>query len=129
MLYDNSIKFPPFPDYDGEWAPIFFEPILASGERITIAIAVLGEGNEFKVFDTLSNEVIDTLYGSKSEQVINIVKWCRASLEQYISVNRSLLGWESPINGIFMGDSKKAEISYEVRLLLLNDSNVMLIRK
>ncbi len=103
MLSDNSIKFPSLPGYDGEWAPIFFEPILASGERITIAIAVLGEGREFKVFDTLSNEVIDALYGSKSEQVINIVRWCRSSLEQHISVNRSLLGWKSPINGVFMG--------------------------
>lgn len=35
----NLDRFPDFPLYEGYWAAIYYEPIAASGERLTIAVA------------------------------------------------------------------------------------------
>ncbi|MGF6282169.1 hypothetical protein ABH908_000346 [Pseudomonas frederiksbergensis] len=35
----NLDRFPDFPPYEGHWAAIYYEPIPASGERLTIAVA------------------------------------------------------------------------------------------
>ena len=44
-------QFPQIPNFKGEWRAIQLEPIIGSGERITVAISVLGHSSRaFRMF-------------------------------------------------------------------------------
>ncbi|WP_122414443.1 hypothetical protein [Pseudomonas viridiflava] len=61
MLPDLS-DFPSFPEYEAEWAPIYLEPIVQSGERLTIAV-VASSGDEVNGCLTISEKALKCLYG------------------------------------------------------------------
>ena len=52
------------PLYQGAWQAIYMEPIVGSGEKITIAIMALGiDKKDTKVIQAIRPELIDCLYG------------------------------------------------------------------
>lgn len=105
MCYLNL--FPEFPSFEANWTPIYFEPILLSGERITIAIVIIDNSNhQFKIFPTLREDVLDSLYGLKSKNLVNLIKHCKHSIEDHLNKNTSLNSWIPPFKGIHQGATK-----------------------
>lgn len=99
----NLDIFPDFPSYEANWTPIYFEPILLSGERITIAIVVTDFKGNFEIFPTLREDVLESLYGIKSKNLSNIVSQCKESIREHLKKNKSLKSWSPPFKGIFQG--------------------------
>lgn len=79
----DSLDFPQVPSFKASWKAIYFEPVLYSGERITILIAVKNsKNNKVTYFDALHDTVIDKLYGSKALSFRNLVKYTKDFLER-----------------------------------------------
>ncbi|TWD36113.1 hypothetical protein FB440_1115 [Vibrio crassostreae] len=106
MCYLND--FPEFPSFEARWTPIYFEPILLSGERITIAIVIIGENGEFKVFQTLREDVLESLYGLKSKNLKTLIEHCEMSIKIHLSKTSTLDAWIPPFKGIYQGTTKLA---------------------
>lgn len=104
----NLDIFPDFPSYEANWIPIYFEPILLSGERITIAIVVIDINGGFKIFPTLREDVLDSLYGIKSKNLSNIINQCEVSIREHLEKNKPLALWCPPFKGIFQGKNTPA---------------------
>lgn len=77
----NSFEFPEAPSFKAEWKPIYFEPIVNSGEKIVILIVVKTKKNELNYFEALHENVIDSLYGAKALSFKNLVKYIKDQLE------------------------------------------------
>lgn len=82
MSWDDNIRFPPAKlAVTGIWCPIHWEPILKSGERITVGIAVFSnEGNMAVPAPDL--ERLRFLYGPESEGVIELINSMLADLDR-----------------------------------------------
>ncbi|MCH7330234.1 hypothetical protein [Acinetobacter modestus] len=76
----DSLEFPEAPSFKAEWKPIYFEPIVNSGEKIVILI-VVKNNNELNYFEALHDSVIDSLYGAKALPFKNLVKYIKSQLE------------------------------------------------
>lgn len=97
----DSLDFPDAPAYRAQWKPVYFEPILNSGERITILI-VVKNGSDFSYYETLHENVIDNLYGARSLPFRNLIKYIKS---QIIKNNGEL---KNCIEGIYDGDWSNA---------------------
>lgn len=101
-----------FPSTDhlmrGKWAPIYFEPIPGSGERLTIAIIVVGNsGFEIVVADRLS--ALGCMYPNDYERVHFFVRAAietvRASVEKRgLEV---LMSGSVPMSGVYLGKARE----------------------
>ena len=66
--------FPPLPDFEAEWAPVYLEPIVQSGERLTIAV-VARAGEQVAGCLTISEKALKCLYGTAApgmRQMMNL---------------------------------------------------------
>lgn len=79
-MFEN-FTFPDAPKYKAKWKPVYFEPIVDSGERITILI-IIQDGSETKYFEALHNNVIENLYGNKANSFKNLVKYIKDQLSK-----------------------------------------------
>lgn len=109
--------FPEVPRYKGTWVPVYLEPMVGSGERITVAVAALAHNGEHRVIQAIRNELIDCLYGSKSDDFQDMVGWVIESLNAYIKSHRSLEDWVPPFDGVVLGNQKTG-IDYDMNGLL-----------
>ena len=92
--------FPAAPTYKGVWHAIYLEPIVGSGERVTVAVAAIGESAEFNVIQAIRGEILDCLYGVQAQNIQNMIGWIMQSASKHIKNNNSLNGWASPFDGV-----------------------------
>lgn len=95
--------FPEPPTYKGLWQSIYIEPIVGSGELISVAAVAFGNNNEFRIIQSIQNELLDCLYGSQSPDMQGMIDWLIESASLEIKRNGNLIGWISPFNGIKVG--------------------------
>lgn len=107
MAFDLSI-FPDKPIYSGKWWAISFEPIVGSGERINAIVVAQGDDGRHDVIQSIRDEVLDTLYGIKADNIKDMISWVRQSLMIHISNNLDLDSWRSPVSGFKIIKSAKA---------------------
>lgn len=105
MLNTNDLisSLPPYPAYRGKWASLYLEPMMASGERLTVAIAACGDDGDFKVYPAMRRHVIDAMFGGKSEAFNKLIEIACASLSHHLSTYRDFEGWAAPTSGLTMG--------------------------
>lgn len=103
---DTSIDsaFPELPQYLAVWAPIYWEPILFSNERICSLIAVKGMDGDSIIDIVLREDILKALYPEKHSDVQNILSWVRDSLEYNFSTGGDFSDWEPPLSGFHLGD-------------------------
>lgn len=65
--------FPAMPAFYAQWKAIYFEPVVNSGEKITVLIVVKTK-NGIEVWEALHPTVVDSLYGTKSKSFISLVQ-------------------------------------------------------
>ena len=98
-------KFPPMPPCRGVWLPIYIEPIMGSGERITIIIAAVAKV-EGKAIRAISTDTAMRLYGHKalSDQIELIL----VSVQEFLKKNQNIEAWKPPLSGVFIGRLRDA---------------------
>ena len=92
--------FPKAPSYKGFWHAIYLEPIVGSGERVTIAVAAIGEDKSFKVIQAIRTELLDCLYGMQAKNIQNMINWLIESANKFITESGFLNGWSPPFEGV-----------------------------
>jgi hypothetical protein len=91
------------PAYRASWAPVFFEPITGSGERITVAVIVSDSaGREVK--RTVRDDVLKALYGSKRGHLSKMIDFVLAALRSQVGEFNPAL----PITGFSVGSWQEA---------------------
>lgn len=104
ISFDSLLSsLPPAPTYPGQWAPIYLEPMMASGESLTIAVAARGRNSECRVCPAIRPHVLDAMFGQKSAGVGKIIALACSSLQRHLQDNGSFEGWAPPVSGMRVG--------------------------
>lgn len=90
-------QFPQIPNFKGEWRAIQLEPIIGSGERITVAISVLGQNGEHKAIQAIRPELLECLYGNKSKEMMKLIQLI---IESVSNQTDNLQDWKPPFEGL-----------------------------
>jgi hypothetical protein len=102
-MLDNL--FPASPDYKGCWHSILLEPIIGSGERITVLVVAIGNNTEFKIEQTVRRELLDCLYGTQSFKMQNMIDYLTESIEKELKQSGNLSRWTPPFAGVHLNDA------------------------
>lgn len=90
------------------WAPVYLEPIRHSGERITIANAILSEDRSIiKVVGTLHPSVLRCLFGNRQDEILNLADIITTDLKSHLLSNSVIDNWEPALPGVFLGKVRK----------------------
>lgn len=100
--------FPPPPTFFAKWQAIYIEPIVGSGERISIAVLAIGANNEYKIIQAIREDLLDCLYGSNAKNMQSIIRWVIESANNELKYKLSLSEWEIPVDGVIVGELRSA---------------------
>ena len=100
--------FPTLPTLEATWAPIYLEPIMHSGEKITIAVAGTACDGEWLVMPTISEAQLKCIYGQQGTSLFRIVELCMEDLSDYLRNAEMLKEWDSPLSGVTLGNTRQA---------------------
>lgn len=105
------IDFPERRDaVQGEWAPIYIEPIVGSGERICIGVVAVNGGASL-VVPVVSLERLECIYGKGVDAILLAsrvaVEYTREALGKQGA--QALKTWKAPMDGLYIGATVRAE--------------------
>ncbi|GAB3112567.1 hypothetical protein G8770_19230 [Aestuariicella hydrocarbonica] len=95
--------FPSKPTFSGTWQTLYLEPIVGSGERISVAVVAIGKNNQYRILQAIRSELLECLYGAQSRNMQSLIDWLIESASKEIKANRSLSEWTAPFDGIKVG--------------------------
>ncbi|ATI44564.1 hypothetical protein HJ057_03245 [Vibrio parahaemolyticus] len=104
----SNFAFPAMPTFHGSWQAIYFEPIVGSGERITIAVLAKSITGEYKVVRSMRSEIFECLYGINAPKVVSMVDLTIASISRQLELNKVTDDWVAPIDGVTLGQTHRA---------------------
>lgn len=105
------------PAISGQWASVYLEPMIGSGERFTILVAAVTSAGEVQVKQAIRKEVIDAMYGFKSQAFINMVELIAHSLKHHLDETRDFSSWKPPVNCVTIGKPRGAASSSTTGIL------------
>lgn len=88
------------------FAPIFWEPVEATGERIAVGAAVLVNGAA-SAHRIIREDVLQCLYGKRASGTMNLIETALRMIG--IVAQEGMVGLRSPIGGFHVGDPVYAE--------------------
>ncbi|MEW6563295.1 MAG: hypothetical protein AB1400_08720 [Pseudomonadota bacterium] len=101
--------FPKLPSLEVKWMPIYWEPILGSGEMITaLIVAVSGDG--WKVVPTIQYGISSCLFGGDSARVLGPIELVSQSLTRHLKINRTLDAWLPPVSGFKLSHARTIRV-------------------
>lgn len=102
-------SFPTLPQYTAIWTPIYFEPIINSGERITIGLIAFNEAkNDKKVIKTVKYELLECIYGLQAVNINDLIDITIKSIEFFLDTSIDVKNWNPPMQGVYLGTLKEA---------------------
>ncbi|HGH5989172.1 hypothetical protein AB7W15_01750 [Morganella morganii] len=99
---------PRTPAVTGEWASVYLEPMIGSGERLTIAVAAKCSDKYVDVRPAIRQDVIEVMYGHRSQAFNSMVDVVATSLKLHLEKTRSFHTWIPPVSGVSLGKVRKA---------------------
>ncbi|WP_332852673.1 hypothetical protein [Duganella sp. S19_KUP01_CR8] len=86
------------------WAPIYLEPLVGSGERLCIAVAVVDSQRSI-VYPVPSIERLTCVYGQHAAALVNASNLALGSIQRHLSKNgiNFLSDWSRPMEGVEVG--------------------------
>jgi len=93
------------------WAPVLFEPIPGSEERLTIAVAAVNAEGDYRCQATINPKMVKTVFQGECGFVKDVVSLTIANCEAFLGSNRELEAWEPPLDGVFLGKVQDVEVS------------------
>lgn len=103
-----EIDFPPLPEYEAIWVPVYWEPIMLSGEKICSLIAVLGFDGQILVQPLLRANVLVTLFADKALEAKGLVDFVVESLTRHLSGSEDFSTWAPPVGGFTIGRPRES---------------------
>lgn len=93
------------------WAPVLFEPIPGSEERLTIAVAAIDADGDYRCQATINPKAAKTVFQGTSGFVKDVVSVTIDSCESFLGSNGNLNAWEPPLDGVYLGKVQDVDIS------------------
>ncbi|MCW0353985.1 hypothetical protein IAQ00_09865 [Pantoea ananatis] len=110
--YDELLKsIPSLPKYKATWAPVYFEPMMGSGEKFTVIIAACSDDGSVRVCSAIRPHVVKAMYGNKHNQFNSIIDFLIESLENHLRTHKSFSGWVPPLVSARLGNVSTAQSS------------------
>ena len=100
-------RLPAEPAYAGSWMSIYLEPMMGSGEKLTVAVAAVGESGEVKVCPAIRPHVLEAMFGSRSGGLTRLIDTIAESLKNHITARGEFEGWKPPVSGVSVGMVRK----------------------
>lgn len=104
----DKLQFPSRHDnVKAKWVPIYIEPMVGSGERIAIGVAVAHQ-NSYLTVPVAALERLECLYGKENRALIFAAKAAIESFERVLSRegDRALETWTAPFEGVIKGATR-----------------------
>jgi hypothetical protein len=104
----GELQFPPRHDnVKAKWVPIFIEPMVGSGERIAIGVAVAYQ-NSYLTVPVAALERLECLYGKDNRALMFAAKAAIESFERVLSKegDSALETWKAPFEGVIKGATR-----------------------
>jgi hypothetical protein len=108
---------PATPAYPGMWTSVYLEPMMASGERLTIAVAAIGKNGECRVSPAIRAHVLDAMFGNQADGLSKMIKLVCSSLQRHLQLTNSFDEWSPPFSGVTLGKIRDTSSSDLVGLL------------
>lgn len=108
---------PAAPSFQGSWASVYLEPMMASGERLTVAVAAIGKNGECRVSPAIRSHVIDAMFGAQAAGMAKMIGLICSSLQHHLQYRSSFDGWISPMSGVSLGRVRETSSADLVGLL------------
>lgn len=99
------------PNFTANWAPVYLEPMMGSGEKFTVIIAAYSEDGSVRVCNAIRPHVVKAMYGNKSNNFNSIIELIIQSLESHLKKYNNFSGWVSPIVAARLGEVSHAQSS------------------
>lgn len=99
---------PSLPSHSGKWVSVYLEPMLGSGERLTIIVAAVTSDREILVKPAIRKEVVEAMYGLRSSSFNNMVDLISNSLKSHLNNGGDFTEWQPPLSGITIGTPRDA---------------------
>lgn len=99
-----ALRFPKLPTLKATWAPVYLEPIMHSGEQITVGIAATAADGQKTVVPTINAKQLSCIFGERQgASLFNLVQLTLDSLSEHLTDAPSLLSWGTPFSGFKLG--------------------------
>jgi hypothetical protein len=85
--------------------------MIASGERLTIAVAALADDGLVKVCPAIKGHVLEAMFSARATAFSGLIDLLARDLELHLRKNHHFEGWVPPISGVTMSDAKRAASS------------------
>lgn len=99
------LKFPALPSRRYQGAPVYFEPMMGSGEWLTALVAIVGAEGA-RVTPAVRPTAIRAMYGAKSIQFSGHVSLIQESLLDHLERVGEFAGWCPPLFGARLGEAR-----------------------
>lgn len=103
-MSESRLQHDQFQLIRASWAPIYLEPIRHSGERITIANALVTDDKEtIKVVSTLNPAVLRCLFGNRESEILNLADLINTQLKAHLLTDPNINSWQPLMTGVYPG--------------------------
>jgi len=95
--------FPRLPAYQARWSPVYWEPVMGSGERLTALIGAIGADGMVEVIQSIRPDTLTCMYGAQAKNVKGLLSLGGSSLRHHLESFREFSGWTAPVGGFSLG--------------------------
>lgn len=85
------------------WMPVYIEPITHSGERITVAVAIVTDEEAPRVLNTLNGQALRDVFGRYGDHLMALADTITAELQAWLATGGCLDGWHPTLAGVYAG--------------------------
>lgn len=111
LLTPKGINFPKRRDaVHGEWAPIYIEPVVGSGERICVGVAAVN-GSASLVVPVVALDRLECIYGSGVDAILLASRVALEYTRDALGMHgvQALKTWKVPMDGLYIGPAVRSE--------------------
>ena len=99
----SELTFPELPQYEAKVVPIYWEPMMGSGERVTAIIGAVGGDGEVEAIPVIKPSVLGIMFPGQKRNARNMLTWVASSLKRHLMSRKGFRSWECPITGFSVG--------------------------
>lgn len=100
----GEADFPDEPSFRANAVPVYWEPIMGSGERIAAIVAVAGMDGDVEVVPVIRPAIIGVMFPGQKRNAQNMLSWVSSSLKRHLLSGLAFQDWKSPISGFEIGN-------------------------
>lgn len=100
-------RVPNKPTYSGAWASVYLEPMMSSGERLTVAVAAVADDGAVKVSPAIRPHVIEAMFGTRASAFSALIEMIARDLEMHLRSSQRFEGWAPPVSGVTVSPPRR----------------------